>query len=231
MKNKNSKAFTLAEVLITLGIIGIVAALTIPSLMTHFKKIRTVAQLKESYSIMQQAIKLSQEDNGDTDSWDTNLDGHEFFQKYFANYLKWQHEYTLSEINSIAPHYFLHGGAYTGGFYNRGSSHFVLINGSLISIKKDETFGDIMVVIDTNGISKPNRMGIDSFMFIFTPEYGLRPWGDKGTMQTEAFGTYNRNKILSTSHYASCNKSKEGKWCTALIIQDGWKISNDYPWK
>ncbi len=228
MKRKNILAFTLAEVLITLGIIGIVAALTIPSLMTHFQKIRTVTQLKESYSIMQQAIKLSQEDNGDTDGWETNLDGHEFFQKYFANYLKWQHEYTLSEINSIAPHYFLNGRPYTGGFYSNESSHFVLINGSSIAIKND---GELMVVIDTNGISKPNRMGIDSFMFVFSPEYGLQPWGGKGTSTMESFGTYNRNTILSNSHYASCNKSNEGKWCTALIIQDGWKISDDYPWK
>ena len=34
-------AFTLAEVLITLGIIGVVAAMTIPTLMTTFAKKRT----------------------------------------------------------------------------------------------------------------------------------------------------------------------------------------------
>lgn len=38
---KNTKAFTLAEVLITLGIIGVVAALTIPGLITNFQKRET----------------------------------------------------------------------------------------------------------------------------------------------------------------------------------------------
>ena len=229
MKNKNLRAFTLAEVLITIGIIGIVAALTILSLITNYKKVRTVTILKESYSIMQQAIKLSQDDNGDIDGWDKGLNGSEFFHKYFANYLKWQKEYTLSEINAIAPHYFLNGGLYTGGFYASGSSHFVLINGSSVSIKN--TNSEMMLAIDTNGISKPNRIGIDTFIFAFTPEYGLQPWGDKASTKGEQFGNYDRKKILGTDHFASCNKTKEGKWCTALIIQDGWKISNDYPWK
>ena len=39
------KGFTLAEVLITLGIIGVVAALTLPSLITNYRKKQTVAQL------------------------------------------------------------------------------------------------------------------------------------------------------------------------------------------
>ena len=43
------KGFTLAEVLITLGIIGVVAALTLPSLITNYRKKQTVAQLKKVY--------------------------------------------------------------------------------------------------------------------------------------------------------------------------------------
>ena len=43
-------AFTLAEVLITLGIIGVIAAMTIPGLITNFKKRETVAKVKVAYS-------------------------------------------------------------------------------------------------------------------------------------------------------------------------------------
>lgn len=46
----NRLAFTLAEVLITIGIIGVVAALTMPSLISHFKERAIVTQAKKSYS-------------------------------------------------------------------------------------------------------------------------------------------------------------------------------------
>ena len=53
-------AFTLAEVLITLGIIGIVAAMTMPSLITNYQKQRAVTQLKKSYTNLAEAVKRSE---------------------------------------------------------------------------------------------------------------------------------------------------------------------------
>lgn len=54
----NSKAFTLAEVLITLGIIGIVAAMTLPTLIGNYKEKILVVQVKKSYAELQNAIKM-----------------------------------------------------------------------------------------------------------------------------------------------------------------------------
>lgn len=54
--------FTLAEVLITLGIIGVVAAMTIPTLMTHLNHIKLQSQFKEGYSLLAQAVKMYNED-------------------------------------------------------------------------------------------------------------------------------------------------------------------------
>jgi prepilin-type N-terminal cleavage/methylation domain-containing protein len=51
--------FTLAEVLITLGIIGIVAALTMPSLMANYQKKAAATRLKQTYSMLNQALLLS----------------------------------------------------------------------------------------------------------------------------------------------------------------------------
>lgn len=62
-------AFTLAEVLITLGIIGIVAAMTIPNLIFNYKVKRTVSILREDQSIIAQVIKLSTEENGEPEGW------------------------------------------------------------------------------------------------------------------------------------------------------------------
>ena len=49
-KRKVQVGFTLAEVLITLGIIGVVAAMTMPTLMTNYQKKSTATQLKKTYA-------------------------------------------------------------------------------------------------------------------------------------------------------------------------------------
>ncbi len=61
--------FTLAEVLITLGIIGIVAALTMPSLIQNSKRQETSARLKKFYSTMSQALIMAELDNGPIKDW------------------------------------------------------------------------------------------------------------------------------------------------------------------
>lgn len=58
MKRKK-RAFTLAEVLITLGIIGVVAAMTIPTLITNVKGARIRTQFKKSISTLNQAAKMN----------------------------------------------------------------------------------------------------------------------------------------------------------------------------
>ena len=58
-------AFTLAEVLITLGIIGVVAAMTLPSLINNTEKQERREALKKAYSVLQQALLMYQKDNGD----------------------------------------------------------------------------------------------------------------------------------------------------------------------
>ena len=52
------KAFTLAEILITLGIVGIISALTIPTLIQNHKKQVLVNQLKKAMSEISQGLQL-----------------------------------------------------------------------------------------------------------------------------------------------------------------------------
>ena len=61
---KMKKAFTLAEVLITLGILGVVMALTLPTLMGEYRKKTIEARLKKFYSASNQAIQQSEVKNG-----------------------------------------------------------------------------------------------------------------------------------------------------------------------
>ena len=62
-------AFTLSEVLITLGVIGVVAAITLPSVIQHFKEQRTVAQLSKTYSVLSQAWQRMEQEYGTIDTW------------------------------------------------------------------------------------------------------------------------------------------------------------------
>lgn len=99
MNNFRKKAFTLAEVLITLGIIGVVAALTMPSLIAHHRKVATASKLKKFYSTMEQAIRFGEAEYGDSNEWvkpdtqeDENGNGRvskEFFMTYLAPYFKY----------------------------------------------------------------------------------------------------------------------------------------------
>ena len=62
-------AFTLAEVLITLGIIGVVAALTMPVLIENHKKQVIISKLDKAYSTISNAYVLAKESNGDMENW------------------------------------------------------------------------------------------------------------------------------------------------------------------
>ena len=57
------QGFTLAEVLITLGIIGVVAAITIPNLMVAYKAKKMRSQFLKSYSVIQQAFRQMEVDD------------------------------------------------------------------------------------------------------------------------------------------------------------------------
>lgn len=65
-KNKISCAFTLAEVLITLGIIGVVAAMTIPTLMKNTQDAELKSAFKKIFAMFSQAAMSISNDNGGT---------------------------------------------------------------------------------------------------------------------------------------------------------------------
>ena len=67
---KNKRAFTLAEVLITLGIIGVVAAMTLPTLVNNSRNQECRAGLKTGYALISAAITKMQADELSTRSGD-----------------------------------------------------------------------------------------------------------------------------------------------------------------
>ena len=83
-------AFTLAEVLITLGIIGVVAAMTLPTLIANYQKKETVARLQKIYSQIAQVIQLAEAEHGSSDGWNYSSLGsnkNEMYENFVKDYI------------------------------------------------------------------------------------------------------------------------------------------------
>lgn len=212
----NKKAFTLAEVLITLGIIGVVAALTLPTLIEEHQKKVTVTRLKAFNSIMSQAFQAAKLEYGDWENWDGNTFGESnsdkgdgkkqllWLQKYLLPYIKTTETTTKGKYAIVA----LPNGS---GFSNYNSLYFFCVK-----------YSDCQKVAEA--YNSRNR-----FIFLFTSSRGFRPYdsGWKGTRE-ELF-VPNANGANGIGHLCAKGEYKGGM-CAKLIEYDGWEIKDDYPW-
>ncbi len=214
------RAFTLAEVLITLAIIGVVSVLTLPSIITKCEKIVTVNKVKSGYAIFSGAVRMSVNDNGEISGWDFSLSDDEFLEKYLLPYLTGVSKSKLSQMTTLANSYYL--------FWANPSTStcYILPNGIQFRIG-GTAYGYKLLVIDINGTRKPNLVGRDGFMFKFEPDKNrFAPIGQGLTRQklvTDGFSACAKNISWWNVHYA-------GEYCAALMMHDGWKIRDDYPW-
>ena len=184
-----AKGFTLAEVLITLGIIGVVAALTIPTLMTNYKKKQYYTQFMKARSALENAIKLYEDEHGilfDI-NWNTG-EGEELTGEKVKNLAAYFHgsqlvtddnyEDMLSGYNKIevTRNYDGSGEKYdAGGMYDEmfvgPERGFITNDGMLYIMNFDDGFGNGGYV-DINGPnSGPNIYGRDIFVFYLNKSY------------------------------------------------------------
>lgn len=207
----NHLAFTLAEVLITLGIIGVVAALTIPSLMQKNQDSATVSKLKKVYSTLSNAYNFAVKDNGTPDTWGFtgaayNATSSTIMITNIIPYLNVSQNcgtangcfpnvtYKLLDNSSWAnistngqPKLKLQDGISLTAVYEGGNCNNVW--GSLPQLQT--ACGDYDV--DINGDSPPNQVGKDYFRFNLT-KYGILPTGTSSyqsgyTFTSNGFGT------------------------------------------
>lgn len=214
------KAFTLAEVLITLGIIGVVAAMTLPTVINnvHHKELETA--LKKQYSTLSQAILDIQREDGLPFEYESY--GHNFKKELAAKYKAAQNcgaivdntGCVIHEIDDTFSHYKSYTGkslqaAYMddGGFIANDGTTFFIEQG-----EQSKSIGAYLVTIDVNGYKKrPNKMGYDLFMFQITKDGKVLPQGADGTW-------------LSDSREARCSKTsthnENGFTCAYYAITD-----------
>ena len=222
---RNSLAFTLAEVLITLGIIGIVAAMTIPTLINNSKKQETVTKLQKIYSTLQQAVKMSEIENGSLETWDFALSNKDFMNTYIVPYLAvikncgttesgcWSNDLVIKRKNNLAD------------TENISSfTRILLKDGTFIALVNQGAHAHFYA--DLDGLKGSNIYGRDVFIFTLTPVALYEASNhDIKTAGLYLFGHgFDRAHLLYT-----CNTGA-GNHCGGLIQLDGWKISDDYKW-
>ena len=206
--------FTLAEVLITLGIIGVVAALTIPGLITTYKAHRLHTQFLKSYSVIQQAFKQMSEDDVSIDpSTYQNRTFYQTFMKYFDGVTDC--DYSGGKCPGLAgTGYVSFDGKDKSVSLNENKKwsifddgQFLLKDGTLIII---ENMGSqIWVHVDLNGYKNPpNRLGYDLFTFDFL-DGELRTMGDKDTQYHDMDKYCNLKSTTKFNGIACAQKAKE----------------------
>ena len=210
------KAFTLAEVLITLGIIGVVAAMTIPSLINAYRERVTVTKVQKAYSLLSLAFKQI------TEAYGVPPYAYPGVQDGAANchscaYLK--RDLYKSQLHGEST---MNGYIYKldGSIFWTPQSHMpvlILNNGMTITFGHDRACGKYIlsagkvaacgmgsdIIVDVNGQNhRPNTFGKDLFGFT-TALDGIYPDGLKGSY-----------------HDNTCALDKAGYGCTYKILHD-----------
>ena len=224
MKDFKKFGFTLAEVLITLGVIGVVAAITMPTLIQNYRKKQVAVQLQKAYSEISQAIKLSEIDNGPLKDWNyqTAFNGEnaaDFTDKYLVPYLKIIKN-CRNQAGCMNGDVYSLSGLKNTTYTNDSTSHIVLSSGNVVGVTLGGTFASLHVVI--NNKKDKIYMGKDVFFFAINGE-------NSGNFTTA--GANIDNEELKTDAYG-CNQVQSdgaGMSCSTVIMRNGWEIPDDYP--
>ncbi len=219
-QNDKKCAFTLAEVLITLGVIGIVAAMTLPTVINNKRNKELETAFKRSYTVISQALNMYQAETGerltsedlgfhelkpilmkymnviDDCGWGTESNGSSCIPNYQDPEKNSKIYKNLKGNNTINLNLFDDG-------------QFVLNDGSLILVENSGSIVNdqkrVFISVDVNGYNKnPNRLGQDLFMFQIDKKGNLLPMGANGTIYYSANDAYCYVPSTSGMSGASC---------------------------
>lgn len=221
-----NKGFTLAEVLITLGIIGVVAAMTLPALVNQTQGQELETGLKKAYSVIQAAYNQMTYDEGQIIN-STNYRETTSFMKKFKKYFKLAKDCNKSDCEladtdnedlgaKVSSHYKTYNNRpLMTSFLDDGQ--IMITDGMFFFAENNAADGRniLFITVDVNGYNKkPNRWGHDLFTFQVMDNGKLLPMGAEGT-------TFDEDSYCSINS----NNQYNGIACTykALTEKDYFK--------
>ncbi|MBQ8168103.1 type II secretion system protein [bacterium] len=226
------KGFTLAEVLITLAIIGVVAAMTIPTLIANYQKKTYVTQLQKTYSMIANAAKMLMADemvenlnhtylfvdedavdSGDEEAYKNSVGV--FLNKYFRVTKDCGYGSAKNDLGCLAKEYTVESNGSFGDIQSFGGHYCVNINnGSTICMTPFTKGYPAGISIDVNGLTGPNVMGRDAF--ILSMNY-------RGEI-AESFSDPSGMHLSELCGDSSSSGYMYGLGCFTKIVEDGWKM-------
>lgn len=217
---KSYSGFTLAEVLITLGVIGVVAAMTMPVLINDIQGRQLQSALKKSYSTISQALDMYYVENGERFVASNQS---RILKPILIKYIKnvrdcgygtdeksCVYRYDDRDYDTFKDIYKNFNGTNDIFIPYFDDGQFVINDGSLVMIENQPNSFYNYISIDVNGYrKKPNRLGQDVFMFQIMPDGKLLPMGMEGT-------AYNKNTYCSLTSESGMN----GAGCTVKALSE-----------
>ncbi len=207
--------FTLAEVLITLGIIGIVAALTMPSIVAKYRKKVLKTELKKTYNELQQINLNFIKDTG------YNICEYNWM---LANGGETVMTATVDTTAKIVSYYKGKGKDLHNKFNNdvknltgNKANIYMFDDGNMWNFMRKTFYSDygypsekcMVITVDVNGYhQKPNQLGVDMFSFRPTKDGRVIPLGNPDTNNDAVIGSYDFTECSKTSA-----DSKNGMGC------------------
>ena len=223
------KGFTLAEVLITLGILGVVIAMTMQTLVQKHQNKVIITQLNKTYSELQNIVNLiSFEQNDDILNF-VELTKEAELNKIFMSYYDNAKDCTANKCfeNQNITYYTYAGNPIANSegiqpinvYFSR--PRFITKDGRLFIFGGRDSYGNNsatnygqIISVDVNGYKQnPNRLGQDLFMFQISEQGKLLPMGAEGT-------TYYRETDEYCSKTSTSNMNGAGCTIKALTEKD-----------
>ena len=209
---RNYDAFTLAEVLITLVIVGVIASMTIPTLMNNTNKQEYASRLKKAYSTLSQATNRIITEQGNPKAsiggWATS---HQAVYDMYIKYLSKAKECGVTKNKGCFSGTYKRMDNTLANYETANRYAFVLADGTEVLVREEHSSdcshigsGSMdtcqYLCVDINGAKGPNAIGKDTFMFVLKNN-GLFPAG--------------------CDYDGDCSLSSYGWGCTCKVIREG----------
>ena len=212
-------AFTLAEVLVTLGIIGVVSAMTVPTLMQNYQRQSYVTQLHKVYNELNQATLRYQTDRNALNLKEAGLTSQAAAENFIESNFKIVQKCGSNKTPCFASSYKKIAGTSPIGWYTP-RTNYIIASGTAIGVSY-RPVGDVLLelYVDTNGAKGPNITGRDIFaMFIYNN--GII---DDYSENTTAPITEAARNTNYTDGCAADTTSWHG--CLGKVINDNWQMT------
>ena len=222
---EKTKAFTMAEVLITLGILGVVIAMTLPLIVAKYKRLVFEVAFKKQYSVIQNTINYITATNGyyncyvthpnNSESYVSKLDDCETLKADLIEKLNLKKlddsildEYATSDAVKAQGGVVVNQNCNVKTIY---SEPYITNDGTLIYIGIKGMLPGI--IVDVNGEKKPNKWGYDVFWLNFS----------------NRFEDKNNTNILLTDEY--CSLAEKGGRLPRTILGNMSKNQDNIKWE